>query len=77
MPVRTWALVAWRATVRTMKPAPLGRISSTIRRSRRRWRSLLIRREMPTWLIVGVSAGTLPTLEYLWQKGRDFRLAEC
>ena len=48
------------ATVRTMKPAPSGRIDSMIPRSRLRSLSVPMRREMPTWLTVGMNTRLRP-----------------
>ncbi len=51
------------ATVRTMKPAPCGRIDSMISRSRLRSLSVPMRREMPTWSTVGMNTRWRPGSE--------------
>ena len=51
------------ATVRTMKPAPSGRIESMISRSRLRSLSVPMRREMPTWSTVGMKTRLRPGSE--------------
>jgi hypothetical protein len=50
-------------TVRTMKPSSRGRSFSTSARSRRRSRSLSIRRDTPTRLTQGISTRCLPGSE--------------